>query len=131
MKLLTERIIEALILCAICVISILGNVSLWIIVLRNRTLRTAANALLLCLSTADLLVSVLSMPLTIATLFLGGWKFHDGTCVLAGFLTMCTFITSVMSLGVISISRYILVCHPQKYNQVYNKRNTTLIILGK
>ncbi|XP_070560045.1 alpha-1B adrenergic receptor-like [Ptychodera flava] len=127
---LPERIIESLILTVICVVAIFGNVLLWLVVLRSRHLRKASNALVLCLSGADLLVSTVNMPMTIVTIAAGEWIFSDEFCMALGFINMNTFVASVMSLGAISINRYVLIVRPQKYPTIYSKRNTVLIIIG-
>ena len=46
----TERIIEAVILCIISSVALIGNTSLWIIILRSKRLKTQSNYLILCLS---------------------------------------------------------------------------------
>lgn len=60
-----EKGIEAGVLFIICIVSLVGNISLWFIVLGNRALRTNSNKLVLCLSAADILVSMINMPVTI------------------------------------------------------------------
>ncbi|XP_052286629.1 octopamine receptor-like [Dreissena polymorpha] len=43
---------------------------------------------------------------------------------------MITLVTSVMSLCNISINRYVMVCYPQKFKDIYTVRNSVLMILG-
>ncbi len=126
----TEKIIESFILTIISLFAIIGNISLWLIICRERSLQNVFSALILCLSTADILASGISMPVIIYTIIHGTWNFSQSACVVLGFLTMTAFIASVVSLGVISINRYVYVCHP-KHN-IYNGRNTvTVFIIGK
>lgn len=65
-----ERYIEGTLLTLIASVAILGNASVWLVVLSTKALRTDSNFLLLSLSLADLLVSVVSMPLTAVTIFM-------------------------------------------------------------
>ena len=125
-----EKAVEATILSIIAVVAFVGNVSLWIIVLRNRSLHTASNALVLCLSAADVLVSVINMPVTVLTIARGRWVLSHTACVAIGYITMVTFIGSVMSLAAISTNRYVLVCRAARMKVVYTRRNTTAIIAG-
>ena len=127
---LPERIIEGVILSLVCGLGLTGNIALWIVILRKKSFRTTSNALLLCLSGADILVSAFNMPITVYTLALGNWPFDSITCTVAGFVTMVTFIASVMSLGVISLNRYVLICHPSRFKSIYSPMNTTLMITG-
>ena len=46
----TERIIEAIVLTVIALTALVGNVSLWFIIIPYPRLRTCSNALILCLS---------------------------------------------------------------------------------
>ncbi|XP_077998855.1 alpha-1A adrenergic receptor-like [Glandiceps talaboti] len=125
-----EKIVEASILTTICLIAIFGNTLLWIVIIRSRHLRTTSNALVLCLSGADVLVSTVNMPVTIVTIINEDWVFSDTLCVCLGFINMVTFITSVMSLGLISINRYVLIVHPQKFKNIYNRRSILFMVQG-
>ena len=100
-----ERMMEATVLGLICVSALVGNVSLWIVIISSKQLRSNSNALVLCLSTADLMVCTVNMPLAVYTIIHGSWPFGTSICKMMGFVTMVTFIASVMSLGTISINR--------------------------
>ena len=105
---LPERIIEVTLLLAMLIVTLIGNVSLWIIILSSRPLHTTCNALVLCLSSADLLVSLVDMPVVISVILHGPWLMQvTEACVVLGFLTMVTFVASVMSLANISINRWV------------------------
>ncbi len=126
----TEKILESFALIIFSVIAIIGNVSLWLIICRERALRNVSNALILCLSTADVLISGVSIPVIVYTIIYGTWNFSQSACVGLGFLTMTAFIASVASLGVISINRYIFICYPQ-HKTIYSENNTAIVIIGK
>lgn len=49
---LANKVIEVFVLCCIIIVSILGNGSLWIVVLRSRALRTLTSMFILGLSMA-------------------------------------------------------------------------------
>ena len=125
------RIIPASILSMIGIVSIIGNISLWLIIFRDKTLKSASNALLLCLSSADLLVSTVNLPITVTTLLATKWIFSEATCIWSGILVMASVLVSIMSLGVISVNRYVLICHPDRYGQIYTARNTGFMIAGE
>ena len=79
---------------------------LFLILYKNRNLRTITNMYFLNLAAADTLVSVLGMPVTVVTIIKQRWVFGHTACVVLGFFTILSFITSVMSLGMISVNRY-------------------------
>ncbi|WAR15244.1 ACM3-like protein [Mya arenaria] len=87
-----NRVIEGIVLSVLIIVSVTGNLSLWIVVLRSRALRTLTSMFILGLSTADLLVATVNMPLTVYTLVMGEWKLGYNACVLAGFINMMTLI---------------------------------------
>ncbi|WAR29333.1 OAR-like protein [Mya arenaria] len=125
-----NRVIEGIVLSVLISVSVIGNLSLWIVVLRSRALRTLTSMFILGLSTADLLVATVNMPLTVYTLVMGEWNLGYNACVLAGFINMLTLVTSVLSLCNISLNRYVMVCHPSKFKNIYTVRNAVLMIIG-
>ena len=79
---------------------------------------------------ADLLVSSITMPMVVYTILAGEWVFSRQLCVAMGFITMLTFIASVMSLAAISINRYVIVCHPYDVAERYTPMKTAIWIMG-
>ncbi|WAR15250.1 OAR-like protein [Mya arenaria] len=126
----TNRVIEGMVLSLLISVSFIGNLSLWIVVLRSRALRTLTSMFILGLSSADLLVATVNMPLTVYTIVMGEWNLGYNACVLAGFINMLTLVTSVLSLCNISLNRYVMVCHPSKFKNIYTVRNAVLMIIG-
>ena len=126
-----EQYVEGTILLIICLIAIVGNISIWIIVIRTRPLRTITNSFMLVLCVFDLLVSFINMPVTVLTIFSGDWTFSDDICRILGFANMVTLCGSVLSLCNISINRYIMVCMPLKFSKIYTKKRAALMIIGK
>ena len=93
---------------------------------RRKTLRTISNGFLLNLAFADLLVSVLNMPITVVTIVKQRWIFGDSACVLLGFTTMLSFVSSVMSLAMIAINRYYYVVQWKTYPLIFTPRRSVL-----
>ena len=124
----TSAIVEAFILVIICAVSIFGNISLFVIVTRRKNLRTIANGFLLNLAFADLLVSVLNMPVTVVTIVEQRWIFGDRACKLLGFTTMLSFVSSVMSLAMIAINRYFYVVRWKLYPSIFTPRRSSLFV---
>ena len=63
-------------------------------------------------------------------MFQGRWVFSDMACQALGFMTMLTFVASVMSLGTISFNRYIHICQHHRFSTMYTWRNTGFFFLG-
>ena len=123
---LLTTIFETTILFLICFAALVGNLSLFIIVYKDRNLRTITNMYILNLAVADMLVSVVSMPVTMVTIIQQRWVFGDATCSALGFLTILSFIASVMFLGMIAINRYFYVVKWNTYTNTFEKRKAFL-----
>ena len=123
---LLATIAETTILCLISIAAIIGNVNLFLIVYKNRSLRTITNMYILNLAAADILVSVLSMPVTVVTIIKERWVFGHTACVALGFFTILSFIASVMSLGMIAINRYFYIVKWNTYTKTFSKRRALL-----
>ena len=119
-------VIEATVLVIICAVSVLGNVTLFFVFTRKRHLRTISNGFLLNLAFADLLVSVLNMPITVVTIVKERWIFGDTACVLLGFTTLLSFVSSVMSLAMIAINRYYYVVQWKTYSSIFTPKRSVL-----
>ena len=126
MSLTSSSIVESTILVIICTASILGNMTLFFIITRKRPLRTISNGFLLNLGFADLLVSVLNMPVTVVTIVKQRWIFGDRACKLLGFTTMLSFVSSVMWLAMIAINRYYYVVQWKIYPSLFTPRRSVL-----
>ncbi|XP_045161636.2 tyramine receptor Ser-2-like isoform X2 [Mercenaria mercenaria] len=125
-----SKAVEALVWCIIIGFSVIGNTSLWIVLLRSQSLRTVTNMFILGLSAADLLVATVNMPLTVFTIIEGYWMLSNTACVAVGFINMLTLVTSVLSLCNISINRFFMVCRPGKFKDIYTTRNAILMIIA-
>ena len=124
------KVTEAFILCVIIIAAVVGNISIWLIIIMTKPLRTTTNMFILGLSAADLLVSIANMPLTVVAVITGSWPLSESSCVVFGFINMLTLVTSVLSLCNISINRYFMVCRPSKFKDIYTRRNALLMITG-
>lgn len=128
---IAEVIIEEIFLICVCLVAIVGNTCMWIIIYRTRKLRTISNAFILCLNSADWLVSVLNMPTTVIAIALGRWPFSPTACKVFGFFNMFTLVQSVLSLCNISINRYIIVCRPFIFPTVYTTKRSIMMMAGR
>ncbi|XP_009070189.1 PREDICTED: D(3) dopamine receptor [Acanthisitta chloris] len=102
--------------CILILAIIFGNVLVCLAVLRERTLQTTTNYLVVSLAVADLLVATLVMPWVVYLEVTGGvWTFSRICCDI--FVTMdvmmCT--ASILNLCAISIDRYTAVVKPVQY----------------
>ena len=127
----TEKTVEVTYLCVISIVAIFGNISLWIIILTDKTLQRSSNYLMLCMSGADLMVGSLTVPITMSNVIRASSSLSDYACVVFGMIQMTLFIGSVLSLAMISVNRYVLIVKAAKFTTMYTSRNTSLVAFGK
>ena len=123
---LLTTVLETTAICFIGLTALIGNVSLYIIVYRNKDLQTVTNLYILNLAAADIMVSILSIPFTVVTIIAEDWVFGDSACVALGFFTILSFIASVMSLGMIAINRYFYIVRWNTYSKIFSRRKALL-----
>ncbi|NXS71031.1 DRD3 protein, partial [Pandion haliaetus] len=106
----------ALCYCILILAIIFGNVLVCLAVLRERTLQTTTNYLVVSLAVADLLVATLVMPWVVYLEVTGGvWTFSRICCDIFVTLDVMMCTASILNLCAISIDRYTAVVKPVHY----------------
>ena len=124
----TSTIAEAFFLVLVFIGALSGNVMLFYIVAKVRTLQTKGNVFILNLAAADLLVSAINLPVTIVTVIAEDWIMGRTVCLMSGFITLLTFVASCMALSMISINRYHAIVCWTSYESTYTKRRCILYV---
>ena len=122
----TASVLETTVLCVIGLAAFIGNLSLFVIVYKDKDLQTVTNLYILNLAAADIMVSILSIPFTLVTIIEDRWVFGDTSCVALGFFTMLSFISSVMSLSMIAINRYFYIVKWNSYHRTFSRKKALL-----
>lgn len=108
----TAMIIFAIIYGNIFFLGLIGNVSMMFLTLRHRHLQTVQNIFILNLAMSDVLMCLLSVPITPITNIFKTWFFGQWICHLLPFVQAVSVFVSTFSLSVIAIDRYNLVVRP-------------------
>ena len=113
--------------------SLAGNVLVGIAVVKNPNLRrTVPNMYIISLAVSDFLMSLLGIPFSVASLFVGEWPFSNFTCQLQGFWILLMCAVSLQTLAVTAVNRYFLIVRSRsQYRKMFNMKTTkvTLVIL--
>ncbi|OQV18491.1 D(2) dopamine receptor A [Hypsibius exemplaris] len=109
---------------------LLGNVLVCCAVITDRRLQTPTNYFLLSLAIADLLVSVLVMPLGMSVEIMSYWPFNFPTCVLYSFSDIFCCTASIMHMCMISIDRYMGISRPLTHRTRSVRFDIGMKILG-
>nr|BAC76019.1 opsin [Branchiostoma belcheri] len=111
-------------------IAFFGNVITITVFLTEKEFRKKQqNGFVLNLAIADLSVCVFAYPSSAIAGYAGRWVLGDVGCTIYGFLCFTFALVSMVTLCVISIYRYILICKPQ-YAHLLTHRRTVYVIIG-
>ncbi|XP_037550074.1 D(3) dopamine receptor [Nematolebias whitei] len=110
---------------------VFGNVLVCLAVLRERSLQTTTNYLVVSLAVADLLVASLVMPWAVYLEVVGGaWLFSRIYCNIFVTLDVMMCTASILNLCAISIDRYTAVVMPVLYNTTHRSRKRVFAMIA-
>ncbi|XP_060759927.1 opioid receptor, delta 1a [Neoarius graeffei] len=95
----------------ICVVGLLGNILVMYGVVRYTKMKTATNIYIFNLALADALVTS-TLPFQSAKYLMNTWPFGEPLCKLVIAIDYYNMFTSIFTLTMMSVDRYIAVCHP-------------------
>jgi len=119
---------ETVLFAVINIVAFFGNLLTCYAVYRNQRLRTLSNMFVIALGVSDILISTFCMPFSVVTLFHGRWMFGESFCRLEGFGIFTFGMASLLTMGLIAISRYFCVVKPEKYAVLFKKQKALLYI---
>ncbi|XP_049321073.1 dopamine receptor D2 like [Astyanax mexicanus] len=108
---------------------VFGNVLVCVAVLRERTLQTTTNYLIVSLAVSDLLLATLVMPWAVYLEVVGEWRFSRIHCDVLLTLDVMMCSASILNLCAISIDRYTAVAMPMLYNTRYSSRRRVVLMI--
>ncbi|XP_029002736.1 D(3) dopamine receptor-like isoform X1 [Betta splendens] len=126
-----ERNYYAMLYSLLILAIVFGNVLVCLAVLRERSLQTTTNYLVVSLAVADLLVASLVMPWAVYLEVVGGaWLFSRLYCNIFVTLDVMMCTASILNLCAISIDRYTAVVMPVLYNTTHRSRKRVLVMIA-
>ncbi|XP_064154144.1 nociceptin receptor [Anguilla rostrata] len=97
----------------VCVVGLVGNCLVMYVIIRYTKMKTATNIYIFNLALADSLV-LATLPFQGTDVFLGFWPFGNVLCKVVISIDYYNMFTSTFTLTMMSVDRYIAVCHPVK-----------------
>lgn len=96
-------------------VGIVGNTSVIFVLMKERGMRNFTNYLLANLSIADLLVLITCVPSGLHDLFAKErWYLGQIWCYMVSFIENCMGTASLLSIFLITMERYYVICRPLK-----------------
>ncbi|KAG7240225.1 hypothetical protein INR49_027036 [Caranx melampygus] len=117
-------------LVIIAALSISGNTAVLISAARRLTLLKAPELLTVNLAVTDIGMALSMYPLSIASAFNHAWLGGDISCLYYGLMGMIFSITSIMTLAVMGMVRYLVTGSPPKTGIKFRRRTVSIVISG-
>ncbi|XP_044280025.1 kappa-type opioid receptor isoform X2 [Varanus komodoensis] len=95
------------------VVGLVGNSLVMFVIIRYTKMKTATNIYIFNLAVADALVTT-TMPFQSTEYLMNSWPFGDVLCKIVISIDYYNMFTSIFTLTMMSVDRYIAVCHPVK-----------------
>ncbi|XP_012225818.1 RYamide receptor-like [Linepithema humile] len=110
-------------------IAVIANILVIAVVFKYHYMRSVTNYFVVNLSVADLLVTMICMPVAISHAISMAWKYSEFMCKLASYLQGVAVAASVFTITAMSIDRYLAIRSPITFRRIFNRKSTLLVIL--
>ena len=121
--------VNGAVMTAVIVIGVVGNSLTLYVISRYRSLHDVTGIFLANLALADLLQSVIGMPLIATSSFNEKWIFGETLCTLSGLSNSLFCIASVLTLTAVSVDRWLAIRHPLKYKALLTLNRAGLVLV--
>uniref|UniRef100_UPI003AAFEB36 kappa-type opioid receptor n=1 Tax=Centroberyx gerrardi TaxID=166262 RepID=UPI003AAFEB36 len=105
--------IIAAVYSVVFVVGLVGNCLVMYVIIRYTKMKTATNIYIFNLAVADALVTT-TMPFQTTDYLLNSWPFGEVVCKVFISIDYYNMFTSILTLTMMSVDRYVAVCHPVK-----------------
>ncbi|XP_075940106.1 opsin 8, group member a [Anarhichas minor] len=115
-------------LVTIAVLSIIGNMAVLVSAARRAALLKAPELLTVNLAVTDIGMALSMYPLSIASAFNHAWIGGDSSCLYYGLMGMVFSITSIMTLAVMGMVRYLVTGSPPTTGIKFQRKTISIVI---
>ncbi|XP_070843967.1 opsin 8, group member a [Chaetodon trifascialis] len=117
-------------LVIVAILSVLGNAAVLVSAARRLPLLKAPELLTVNLAVTDIGMALSMYPLSIASAFNHAWIGGDISCLYYGLMGMIFSVTSIMTLAVMGMVRYLVTGNPPKTGIKFQRRTISIVISG-
>jgi hypothetical protein len=103
---LTQKSLQALALSLTLFLTIVGNGSVVLVLVKNFSIKNVPNMLLFCLIMINLAIGAVNLPFAVVSTAMDEWLFGEVWCEISGFLNQFLTSTSNAMVTVVAIYRY-------------------------
>ncbi|XP_015602063.1 orexin receptor type 1 isoform X2 [Cephus cinctus] len=112
----------------VIVLAVTANILVIVVVFKYHYMRSVTNYFVVNLSVADLLVTMICMPMAVSQAVSITWVYGEIMCKLFFYLQGVAVAASVFTITAMSIDRYLAIRSPIAFRRVFNRRSTILVI---
>lgn len=105
---------------------IITNLFVMYLIYNRRSLRTPTNLCLASLAASDFMAGSIAIPLIISC---NAVEYNGGLCQAMDFSSRFISISTVIHLLIVTIERYIMICHGMKYNLWVNTQRVVTVLV--
>uniref|UniRef100_A0A8C2JG29 C-X-C chemokine receptor type 2-like n=1 Tax=Cyprinus carpio TaxID=7962 RepID=A0A8C2JG29_CYPCA len=120
-----DELISSTVLGLCCALGVPGNIAALVMLAQHIKEESFTPKLMLSLAVSDLL-SLIFLPVWIYAI-LNGWVFGQGLCKLFSYVVYWSLYSSVLSVTLLSVQRYLQVLYPQRWAKLGQKGQKGLI----
>ncbi|XP_050966808.1 C-X-C chemokine receptor type 2-like [Labeo rohita] len=121
----TSDVASSTVLGLCCVLGVPGNIAVLVMLIQHLKEDSFTPKLMLSLAVSDLL-SLIFLPVWIYAL-LNGWIFGQGLCKFFSYVVYWSLYSTVLSVTLLSLQRYLQVLYPQRWAKLGQKGQNGLI----
>ncbi|XP_032691579.1 uncharacterized protein LOC116854101 [Odontomachus brunneus] len=111
-------------------IAVTANILVIAVVFKYHYMRSVTNYFVVNLSVADLLVTIICMPVAVSQAKSIVWSHGELMCKLSSYLQGVAVAASVFTITAMSIDRYLAIRSPMAFRRVFNRKSTVLVIVA-
>ncbi|XP_008553158.2 gastrin/cholecystokinin type B receptor-like [Microplitis demolitor] len=111
-------------------LAVTANLIVIIVVIKFQYMRSVTNYFVVNLSVADLLVTLICMPMSVSQAISIIWNYGEIMCKLFFYLQGVAVAASVFTITAMSIDRYLAIRSPIALHRVFNRKSTIMIIIA-
>lgn len=115
------------IIIALLVISVVGNVIICILIATTRSLRKFTNVIIVNLAVADIGLVVVNVPLSVHVLLNKDWLFSNTTCNINATFFDLFSASALLSCASIAVYRYLQICK----HELFSRHITQALCIGE
>ncbi|XP_032082969.1 probable G-protein coupled receptor 83 [Thamnophis elegans] len=127
-----SQIVKALLIAAysaIICISLLGNVVVCHVVLKNKRMPSATSLFIVNLAAVDILITLLNTPFTLVQFVSSTWGFGKPMCHISRFVQYCSIHMSALTFAAIALDRHQVIMHPFKPRMSLVKGGLCILVI--